>query len=187
MGSDNNCNNYFNVEQTSGASMSTPYYQTLGSQNQSPMRNSSEWMSPAQNSDVNSSSQSQESESSSQHDQEMRESEMNSRSQRTYNHPSSQQHLHMSGHPPWSFPTTLTNPYQRFYSDSHYGTIISPNVSQQSSLASTPNTSLHSLNNEVQTRSFDVHQMKSNQHLKKAYYQGLMKFLLSSTENYSWI
>lgn len=186
MGSDNNCNNYYNVDQSSGGDMtSTPYYQTLSSQNQSPMRNSNnEWMSPDQNSDVNSSSQSQESESSSQHDQVMRESEMISRNQRTYNHPSSQ-HLQMSA-PQWSFPSSLTNPYQRFYSDSQYGLVLSPNTSQQSSLTSTPSASLHSLNSEAQSQqqSLHVHQMKTSQHhLKKVYYQGLatLCFIFFST------
>lgn len=179
MGSDNNCNNYYNVVQNSGSDItSTPYYQTLSSsQEQSPLRNTNntnnDWMSPEHNSEMNCSSH--ESESSSQHDQAMRESEMNAR--RTYNHPSSQQHLQMPGHPPWSFPI----PYKRFYGDNHYGIAISPNVSQQSSLTTSSNSSLHSLNAEAQSQSHDVHQMKTNQHLKKAYYQGLTKFLLSSS------
>lgn len=165
MGSDNN---YYNIEQHSDSRMtSTPYYQTLSSQSQSPMRNN-EWMSPEQNSDVNSSSQSQESESSSQNGRGMCEREINSRSQRTYQTP--QQQFHMSASQ-WSFPSALSNPYQRFCSDSHYGIIISPNISQQDS---TPNSSLHSLNSDLQMQqSQDVHLMKTNQHLKKVYYQGL--------------
>lgn len=175
MGSDNNCSNYYNIEQ--GSITTSPYYQTLGSQNnlnQSAMKNTNnEWISQEQSSDA--SFQNQDSETESQRDQNMRSaSEMsNSRTNKSYSHSAAaaQQHLQMSV-PQWNFP--VGNTYQRFYGDSHYGIVLTPNVSQQSSLVSTPSSSLHSLNSEIQSNNhLHVHQMQTNQHLKKIYFQGL--------------
>lgn len=181
MGSDNNCNNYYNGDQNSIVNMSsTPYYQTLSSQSNSSQEQmtkitNNECINSEQNSDVISSSQNQEQDSDSQIDQNSRcNGEMsNSRSQKSY-HQSSQHHLPMSA-PHWSFPSSLGHSYQRFYGDNHYGIVIAPNVPQQSSLISTSSSSLHSLNNEIQSQNHNhhVHQMQTNQHLKKIYYQGL--------------
>lgn len=180
MGSDNNCNNYYNIEQTSAAS--TPYYQTLSSQSSSSQSSmvkniNNEWMNTEQSSDANSANQNQDSEPESQRDHIMRGNEIpSSRSHKSYNQiSSSQQHLQMTP-PQWSFP--VGNSYQRFYGDSHYGIVITPNVSQQGSLVSTPSSSIHSLNSEIQTQSHHhVHQIQTNHHLKKIYYQGLDSFL----------
>lgn len=156
MGSDSNCNNtyYNNVEQSSAPS-SVPYYQTLTTHHDS---------------DAQGSSQNQDSESEGQRDQIMKiNSEIsNGRSHKGYSH---QQHLQMSA-PQWSFP--VGNSYQRFYSDAHYGIVITPNTSQASSLTSTPSSSLHSLN-DAQSQNLNhhhVHQLQSAHHLKKIYYQG---------------
>lgn len=174
MGSDNNCNNYYNIEQNS-VSSSTPYYQTLSSSSsQSHMTKNNEWISAEQSSDANSSSQNPDSESESQRDQVMRAN--SERGQKSYNHSiASQQHLQMSA-PQWSFP--VGNSYQRFYGDNHYGIVITPNVSQASSLSSTPSSSLQSLNSDPQSQNLShhhhVHQLQTAHHLKKIYYQGLI-------------
>lgn len=184
MGSDNNCNNYYNSEQNSVSNMSsTPYYQTLGSQNnlnqESMVKNiNNEWISTDQNTDEISPSQNQDSESEGQREQSVRSSSelSNSRSHKSYSH--LQQHPQMST-PQWSFPGALGNSYQRFYGDGHhYGIVITPTVSQQSSLMSTPSSSLHSLNSEVQSQNHNhhIHHMQTHQHLKKIYYQGLEIF-----------
>lgn len=182
MGSDNNCNNYYNVEQNMSSS---PFYQTLNSQDNqnqdSAMKNNSnEWMSTEQSSDGNSSSQNQDSESESNRDQNMRSNseQLNSRPvQKSYN--ISQQSVQMSA-PQWNFPGSLASSYQRFYGDNHYGVVITPSISQQSSLISTPSSSLQSLNNEIPSQSHNqhIHQMQTTQHLKKMYYQGLKIFLV---------
>lgn len=177
MGSDNNCNNYYNIEQNS-VSSSTPYYQTLSSSSQGHMTKNTEWISTEQSSDANSSSQNPDSESESQRDQVMRgNSEMtNGRGHKSYNHSiATQQHLQMSA-PQWSFP--VGNSYQRFYGDSHYGIVITPNVSQASSLSSTSSSSLQSLSSDPQSQNLShhhhVHQLQTAHHLKKIYYQGLI-------------
>lgn len=174
MGSDSNCNNtyYNNVEQSSAPS-SVPYYQTLTTHNSSSQSHNmtkNEWITSEQNSDAQGSSQNQDSESEGQRDQIMKiNSEIsNGRSHKGYSH---QQHLQMSA-PQWSFP--VGNSYQRFYSDAHYGIVITPNTSQASSLTSTPSSSLHSLN-DAQSQNLNhhhVHQLQSAHHLKKIYYQG---------------
>lgn len=129
-----------------------------------------------QNSNAISSNRNQDPESDSQREQNSRclNSEVsNSRSHKSY-HQNSQHHLQMSA-PQWSFPSSLGNSYQRFYGDNHYGIVITPNTSQQSSLVSTPSSSLHSLSSELQSQNhnYHVHHMQTNQHLKKIYYQGL--------------
>lgn len=184
MGSDNNCNNYYNSEQNSVSNMSSsPYYQTLVSQNSSNQDSmvkniNNEWISTEQNSDANSTSQNQDSESEGQREQIVRSSSEipNSRGHKSYSH-LHQQHPQMST-PQWSFPGALGNSYQRFYGDGHYGIVITPTVTQQSSLMSTPSSSLHSLNSEVQSQNHNqhIHHMQTNQHLKKIYYQGLEIF-----------
>lgn len=170
---------------------STPFYQTLSSQNNqnqdSGLKNSNnEWMSTEQSSDGNSSSQNQDSESESQRDQNMRNSneQLNNRpSHKNYNNP---QQNHQMTAPPWNFPGALGNSYQRFYGDSHYGIVIAPNISHQGSLISTPSSSLHSLNSEIPSQSHNhhIHQMQTTQHLKKIYYQGLEIFLVIDV--FSW-
>lgn len=159
MGSDN-CNSYYNIDQDNGPGA---YYQNLSSQNvpsqSSTLKN--EWSSEA-NSDANSSSQTQDSESENQN----RSSESSNKSSPT----SSQHHIQMSA-PQWNFSSSS---YQRFYGDSHY--ILTSNGSQHSSLHSTPSSSIHSLNSEVQNPHQTIHHMQTNQqHLKKIYYQGLKK------------
>lgn len=174
MGSDNNCNNYYNIEQNSGSS--TPYYHTLSSQNSSNqsvmLKNiNNEWVSTESNPDANGSSQNQDSES--EREQIIRSEMVNSRNHKNFIHAASQQHLHMSS--PY-FP--IGSSYQKFYGDSHYGIVITPTVSQQGSLVSTPSSSLHSLNSDIQSQNHNhhVHQMQTSQHLKKIYYQGAETF-----------
>lgn len=181
MGSDNNCNNYYNIDPSSVSSMtSPPYYQTLNSQSASTMKN--EWSS--QNSDANSSSQNQDSEESENQNMRSESESSGSQSHKSYTHsPSSpsQHHLQMSA-PQWSFSSSLGNSYQRFYGDSHY--IVTSNGSPQSSLHSTPSSSVHSLNSEVQSQSHHqtLHHMQTNQqHLKKIYYQGLKSRFVQKT------
>lgn len=175
MGSDNNCNNFYNGEQNSASNMSsTPYYQTLSSQNGSSQSSvvqnvNNEWISTEQNREPSEPGQNHDSESEMQHREQNGRSENSSRSQKSY-----QQHIQMSA-PQWNFPSALGSTYQRFYGDSHYGIVISPNVSHQSSLVSTPSSSLHSLNEVQPSHNHHVHQMQTNQHLKKIYYQGLSK------------
>lgn len=162
MGSDN-CNSYYNIDQNSG-----PYYQNLSSQNitsqNASMKN--EWSSEPI-SDANSSSQTQDSESENQ----IRSSSESPRK----NSPASSQHLVQMSAPPhqWNFsPSIGPSSYQRFYGDSHY--ILTSNASQHSSLHSTPSSSIHSLNSDVQNPHQNIHHMQtSQQHLKKIYYQGL--------------
>lgn len=164
MGSDN-CNSYYNIDQNSG-----PYYQNLSSQNV-PSQNTSmknEWSSEPI-SDANSSSQTQDSES---------ENQIRSSSESpSKNSPAPSQHLIQMSAPPhqWNFsPSIAPSSYQRFYGDSHY--ILTSNGSQHSSLHSTPSSSIHSLNSEVQNPHQTIHHMQTNQqHLKKNYYQGLKK------------
>lgn len=173
MGSDSNCNNFYqSVDQNGASSMSsTPYYQTLSSQNGSSQSATlktvnSEWMASEPSGD------NQDSESEAQREQSERN---DARSHKSFTHSApSHQHVQMSA-PQWNFPSALSNSYQRFYSDSHYGIVITPNVSQQSSLISTPSSSLHSLNGEPPQSHHHAHQMQSSQHLKKIYYQGLSK------------
>lgn len=184
MGSDNNCNNYYNIDPSSVSSMaSSPYYQTLSSQNaqsqSSIMKN--DWNSEP-NSDANSSSQNQDSEESENQNMRSGSESSSSQSHKSYGHSSpssSQQHLQMSA-PQWSFSSSLGNSYQRFYGDSHYN--ITSNGSQQSSLHSTPSSSLHSLNSDIQPHHQTLHHMQTNQHLKKIYYQGLNKFPRENVE-----
>lgn len=158
---------------------STPYYQTLVSQNssnpESMVKNiNNEWISTEHNSDANSSSQNQDSESEGQRDLSARSNSevSNSRNHKSYSH------LPQMSAPQWSFPAALSSSYQRFYGDGHYGIVITPTASQQSSLMSTPSSSLHSLNSEVQSQNpnHHIHHMQTNQHLKKIYYQGLEIF-----------
>lgn len=172
---------------------STPFYQTLSSQNNqnqdsSMKNNNTEWMSAEQSSDGNSSSQNQDSESESNRDQNMRSSseQLNSRTiQKNYNN--SQQTPQMSA-PQWIFPGSLGNSYQRFYGDSHYGVVIAPSISQQNSLISAPSSSLQSPNSEIpsQSHSHHMHQMQTTQHLKKIYYQGLKIFLSIAVSLKGW-
>lgn len=163
---------------------STPYYHSLSWQsnsNQDAMVKNlnNECINPEQNSEVNSSSQNQEPEVDNQRNSEMSDSRL-----KNY-HQNSQHQLPMSA-PQWSFPSSLGNSYQRFYGDNHYGIVITPNVSQQSSIVSTTGSSLHSLNSEIQSQNHNhhIHHMQTNQHLKKIYYQGLK--ILSTCEQRSW-
>jgi hypothetical protein len=170
MGSDNNCNNYYNIDPSSLSTMtSPPYYQTLSSHNTSSQSSAmkNEWSSEPN------SSQTQDSEES---ENQNMQSGSESSSHKSYSHsssPPSQHHLQMSA-PQWGFSSSLGNSYQRFYGDSHY--ILTSNGSQQSSLHSTPSSSVHSLNSEVPSQSHHqtLHHMQTNQQsLKKIYYQGL--------------
>lgn len=156
MGSDN-CNSYYNTDQNSGT-----YYQNLAIQNVSSQSSvlKNEWSSEP-NSDANSSSQTQDSESE---NQIRSSSESSSKSSPN----SSQNHIQMSAPPQYAFSSSS---YQRFYGDSHY--IFTSNGSHHSSLHSTPSSSIHSLNNEVQNPQNIHHMQTSQQHLKKIYYQGL--------------
>lgn len=179
MGSDNNCNNYYNIDQSS---VSSPYYQTLGSQNGSSQESlvksvNNEWINE-RNSETNNSGQKHDQEADDHHEKNNRDnSEMpSSRNTKSYNN-LSHQHLHMSA-PQWSFPGALGNSYQRFYGENHYGIVLTPNVSQQGSLASTPSSSLHSLNSENASQAHHIHHMQTSQHLKKIYYQGLKMFYI---------
>lgn len=159
--------------------MSTsPYYQTLNSSHQGSMVKNvnNEWISTEPGSEA------QDSESEIHHrDQQMRNnSEMpNSRSHKSFNLSSPQQHLHMSAQQ-WNFPGALGNSYQRFYNESQYGIVLTPVSTQPSSLESTPSSSLHSINSDIQsqahTTSHHAHHMQTSQHLKKIYYQGLTRF-----------
>lgn len=175
MGSDSNCNNFYqNVDQNSATNID-PYYQTLsiaqnGSSQSSVLKNvNNEWIASETSVD------NQDSESENQRDHSDRSDASSAQSHKSFAHTApSQQHVQMSA-TQWNFPSAFGNSYQRFYTDSHYGIVISPNVSQQSSLMSTPSSSLHSLNGEPPPSHHHVHQMQTSQHLKKIYYQGLSK------------
>lgn len=178
MGSDNNNNNnsYYNSDQNMSTS---PYYQPLSSQNSSSQGSivksvNNEWISSEETNAT------QDIDNEAHCDQNMRNSNSdssNSRSLKSYNLSTSQQHLQQMSAPQWNFPCSLGNSsYQRFYGDSHYGIVLSPNVS----LMSTPSSSMHSVNSDVspQAHGHYVHQMQTSQQLKKIFYQGLTSFTL---------
>lgn len=166
MGSDSNCNSYYNVEQNT---ITTQYYQTPeNNSNHITMRNlNNEWINSEHNSEKNSNKNS-ESDTEMRQNSEQSLRQNDNKSNRNYNQPPHQQ---LPG-PQWQFAGALSNSYQRLYDENHYG-IIQPS----NTLLPTSSTSAL-LNADIQARNHHhIHQLQSNQHLKKIYYQGLNNLL----------
>lgn len=169
MGSDN-CNNFFNIDSNNVSS--SPFYQTLGPQassSQSMVVKSAnnEWIGRESAGE----SENQENDLNAHREQHLRivNENQNCQNQKSFNE-QPHQHLQMSI-PQWSFPA-FGNNYQRSCSNAHYGIVIAPNAAQQAP-------SLHSINGDIppQIHAHSNHQMQTNQHLKKIYYQGLICFI----------
>lgn len=172
MGSDN-CNNFFEIDPSSVSS--SPFYQTLGSQASSSQSSivksvNNEWLGRESAAD----SENQENDLNAYREPQhlrMSNENLNFRSQKSFSSESSHQHLQPMSTPQWSFPA-FGNSYQRFCGDAHYGIVLASNVAQQAP-------SLHSVGSDIpsQIHAHNNHQMQTNQHLKKIYYQGLTTFI----------